>query len=242
MIPAHRRFIRAGEAFLASGEREVHLLHKLVAPGTTAIDVGAHVGDYTYALCRHVGTVGRVISIEPLPNLARTLERAVRRLSLPVTVINCALSSKQGTAELFVPIVNGRRRIGFATLESRQTQGKSFTVPVQRLDDICQNIPKVSFIKIDVEGHELAVLQGAAETLRRHRPNLLIEIEQRHSNLPIQQTFDWITSAGYRGEFLDTNGNPAPLSIFDVQKHQTSRLSELPGPAYVSNFIFYPVT
>src|SRR4051812_29929480 len=88
MIPPHIRFVRAGKAFLADGKREVHLLPKLVQPGTTAIDVGAHIGDYTYALCRHLGNHGRVIAIEPIPDLARRLDQAVRRLGLPVTVLN----------------------------------------------------------------------------------------------------------------------------------------------------------
>jgi FkbM family methyltransferase len=243
MIPPHIRLVREGKAFLADGEREVHLLHKLVERGTTAIDVGANVGGYTYALCHEVGTAGRVISIEPIADLARMLERATRRLSLPVTVINCALSSKEGTASLFIPIVNGRRRIGFATLENRDSRGKTYTVPLKRLDDICKDVSgKISFIKIDVEGHELSVLQGATETLRRHRPNLLIEIEQRHSPIPIGRTLAWITDAGYRGEFLDSNGSPCPLSEFDVNTHQTSQLDHVGQPGYVSNFIFRPVS
>src|SRR5688500_18809074 len=92
MIPPHMRFIRAGKAFLRFGEREVHLLPRFVAPGTTVVDVGANVGDYTYALCNLVSPDGNVIAIEPIPNLARMLSDAARHLRLPVTVINCALS------------------------------------------------------------------------------------------------------------------------------------------------------
>src|SRR5690349_13141846 len=91
LLPAHRRFIRAGEAFLRAGEREVHQLSRLVQPGSIAIDVGAHIGDYTYSLCKHVGSGGQVIAIEPVADLAAMLERATRTLSLPVTVHNCAL-------------------------------------------------------------------------------------------------------------------------------------------------------
>jgi FkbM family methyltransferase len=239
-IPAHVRFVRAGEAFLADGEREVHLLHRLVEAGTTAIDVGAHIGDYTYSLCRHVAPGGRVISIEPIPELARMLQRATRHLQLPVTVVNCALSAKEGEAELFIPIEAGRRKTGFATLEPRGNGGKSYRVPLRRLDEVCKDVTgRISFIKIDVEGHELSVLQGGTETLRRHRPNLLIEIEQRHSSIPIGQTLDWLAAAGYRGEYLSPDGTPRALAEFDVEEHQTSRLDRVGTGEYVSNFLFF---
>lgn len=241
MIPAHVRFERAGRAFLADGEREVHLLHELVEPGTTAVDVGANVGDYTYALGQAVGLAGRVISVEPIPDLARMLARATRRLGWPVTVVNAALSAEAGVARLFVPTENGRRKTGFATLEPRRERGTVHEVPLRRLDDVCADVPgRISFVKIDVEGHELGVLRGGAETLRRHRPNQLIEIEQRHSSVPIGQTFEWLSGAGYRGEFLGEDGAPQALATFDVERHQTSRLDRVGTPGYVSNFIFYP--
>ena len=241
-LPAHRRFVRAGEAFWARGEREVRKLPDLVEPGSVAVDVGAHIGDYTYSLCRAVGPHGKVIAVEPLPDLARMLSRAVRRLSLPVEVINCALSSEAGEAELRVPMEHGHRMAGYATLERRPVaNARTFRVQVRRLDDLCRDVSgrRISFIKIDVEGHELQVLGGAGETLRRHRPNLLIEIEQRHSSVPIQQTFQHVLSAGYRGEFLGAAGESVPLSEFDPQKHQ--QLEQQPGRLYVSNFIFRPV-
>ena len=239
VVPAHRRFSRAGESFLAAGEREVHELHRLVNNGTTAVDVGANVGDYTYALCRHVGPTGGVIAVEPIPDLARMLSRATKRLGLPVKVFNCALSSRDGNAQLFIPVRNGKRLAGFATLERRMVAGFSRRVILRRLDDLCRDVRgRISFLKIDVEGHELEVLRGGVETLRLHRPNLLVEIEQRHSPVPIFHTFDFLASFGYAGEFLDESGARKALSCFDIVEHQTRRLGAVGTPAYVSNFIF----
>jgi FkbM family methyltransferase len=207
-----------------------------------AVDVGAHIGDYTYSLCRAVGPHGKVIAVEPLPDLARMLSRAVRRLALPVDVVHCALSSEEGEAELTVPMEHGERMAGFATLERRGPvkSARTFRVRLRRLDDLCRDvIGRISFMKIDVEGHELQVLGGAGETVRRHRPNLLIEIEQRHSPVPIRQTLDHVINAGYRGEFLGQNGESIPLSEFDPREHQQPE--RRPGRLYVSNFIFRPV-
>ncbi len=237
-IPAHRRFVRAGESFLIGGEREVHELGSLAMPGTVVVDVGAHIGDYTYSLCRAIGPNGRVIAIEPQPDLARMLTKAVTKLQLPVTVVNCALSSKPGKATLRMPTENGAAKQGFATLVPRIEGGKSFDVQLRTLDDICQPAAKISFIKIDVEGHELEVLRGGEETLRTHRPNLLIEVEQRHSTTPIAGTFDFVTSLGYAGEFIEADGSHQPLSTFSVETHQTGRLGM---KNYISNFIFRPV-
>ena len=239
MLPAQLRLVRSGESFLAGGEPEVRELHRLVEYGSSVVDVGAHIGDYTYALCRHVGSAGRVIAVEPIPDLARMLSRATRRMGMPVTVFNCALSSRQGEAELQIPMQNGRRLAGLASLEHHTPSGVSRHVSVCLLDELCTDVRgRISFIKIDVEGHELEVLRGGINTLRRHRPNLLIEIEQRHSPVPICDTFEFLLSLGYVGEFLDCTGTRQPLSCFDVREHQTRRLGEIGTPAYVNNFIF----
>jgi FkbM family methyltransferase len=243
VVPPHYRFVRSGEFFLQNGEREVHLLSTLVEPDTVALDVGAHIGEYSYAICKQLGKSGRVIAIEPIADLANFIERAARRLRLPITVVNCALSSRAGAADILIPVKTdtGQRKLGFATLENRNETGETFRIGLRRLDDICADVPeRISFIKIDVEGHELEVLRGAVETLARHRPNLLIEIEQRHSTVPIDQTFSFITAQGYNGEFLDPAGQLVALSKFDPAVHQVPREDWIATPKYVSNFIFRP--
>jgi len=236
IVPAHWRFVRSGRAAIASGEREIHELPRLVAPGTVAVDVGAHIGDYCYSLCRIVGPSGRVIAIEPLPELARVLEFAARRLRLPMSVLPLALSDMDSTRELSMP--SGHRESGLTTLEPRAAWDHQ-TVKTARLDTICSGqAQRISFIKIDVEGHELAVLRGGEQTLRSHRPNLVVEIEQRHSPVNIRETFDFLLRLGYRGEFLDSNRVRHPLSDFTPEAYQVWRPNTSPGPGYVSNFIF----
>lgn len=239
VAPTHWRFERAARLFAEEGEREVKVLAQLVEPGTVALDVGANMGGYTYALCQHVGDGGRVIAVEPVPHLAHLIERATHRLKLPVTVLNCALSSEEGTAELHVPVEDGAEKPAFASLESSKEtmSGHTIRVPLRRLDDVCRDVSgRISFIKIDVEGHELAVLRGGIDTLRRTKPNLLIEIEQRHSRVPIANTFAFTASLGYRGEFLDADGQFHPLGQFDPAVHQ--RPERAGKDDYVANFVF----
>ena len=113
-------------------------------------------------------------------------------------------------------------------------------MPVRRLDDLLDGERRsVSFIKIDVEGHEVAVLEGARHTIATHKPNLLIEIEGRFLDGPVQDVIDRVLALGYRGEFLDAFGQRRPVSRFDEAVHQDRAIDPL-DPRYICNFLFTP--
>jgi FkbM family methyltransferase len=242
------RRMPAGMALVANawlhrriGEPEIRELPRLVAKGSIAVDVGAHFGTYSYPLSRLVGNRGQVMSIEPVAEDAARLELAAHQLRLPIRVYPCALSSCSGTAELLVPDLYGRQKTALSSLESHESAGEKRTVQTRRLDDLLESSDKpVSFIKIDVEGHELAVLQGAVETIRRHKPNLLIEIDHRFHPDSGPTTFQKVTSLGYHGEFLNATGQRRPISEFDPDVHQHPSHDVL-SPEYIGNFIFTPV-
>ena len=228
------------------GEPELQELPRLVCKGTVAVDVGAHFGTYSVAMARLVGREGRVISIEPIVEDAHLLQRGARGLRLPITVVNCALSSSEGEAELRVPLLGGSQKTALSTLEDSAQDGdpgqlQSRMVRTRRLDDVLATVElPVSFIKIDVEGHELAVLAGAERTLREHRPNLLIEINSDLAERPIAEVFEQICSLGYRGEFLEDGRHRRPLSAFDVDRHQVDASGNVLSKSYINNFIFLP--
>lgn len=228
------------------GEPELHELNRLVRPDTIVVDIGAHFGTYSVALARLAGKRGRVISIEPVEEDARLLERGARSLGLPITVLHCALSSSAGQAELHIPLLGGSQKTALSSLErSTQAPGSSCietrTVGTRTLDDVLldADLP-VSFLKIDVEGHELDVLAGAGRTLETHRPNVLIEINSNLGERPVEAVFARILAYGYRGEFLEEGRRRRPLSDFDVTKHQLAAAGNVLSTAYVNNFIFVP--
>jgi hypothetical protein len=113
-------------------------------------------------------------------------------------------------------------------------------VPVTTLDALfaAQN-RALHFLKIDVEGHELAVLQGAEQTLKLHRPALLLECEARHrSDSDVRPVFDLLGSFGYQGSFFG-NGQRRPLTEFNPQQHQHIPQGGKSVPRkYVNNFAF----
>ena len=180
---------------------------------------------------------------------AKFIEISTRRLGLRVQVFNCALSSESGTTALFVPRLGGELETAYASLYERSPNSldraivcERREIAVQTLDRVCSDVrERISFIKIDVEGHELPVLRGGIETLTRHRPRLLIEIEQRHSPTPILDTFGYLKNLGFRGMFIDSFGNTRDIAEFDVNADQLAHINEIESGSYINNFIFLPV-
>lgn len=158
-------------------EVEMDHLRVMVDPLRAAVDVGANVGKYSFRLS---GLSPEVYSFEPHPSLARKLRHALPK---NVVVQAVAVSDAPGVAQLKFPIINGERSLALASIENGSFSNsvmrvETVVVPTARLDDLVAK--PVGFIKIDVEGHELAVLRGAIGILNKWRPTVLVEAEERH--------------------------------------------------------------
>lgn len=213
---------------------EIAFLLAHTKPGTTALDIGAHKGGYTYWLAKSVGPQGRAIAFEPQPELAGRLRRSF--CPKRVTVENMGISSQCGQLALNVP-GNGPSPGASFEKPAANGAGRSFTVPVATLDSyLRQSAPPVSFIKCDVEGHELHVFQGAEQTLRRDRPVLMFECEQRHHvRDSIDGVFSYLRAIDYTGFFF-LRGQLRPLAEFVPAQHQNPASPEW----YSNNFAFLP--
>lgn len=170
-------------------EPELRGLRWLVKPGDTVVDIGAAHGMYAVTLARLVGATGTVDAFEPHPRQQRTLRGWRRLLSAPqITVHAGAAGRERGVLSMRLPIVLGLPIYGQAHL----TEGvaaprpgervRHWSTPVTAIDDWVAEacIPRLRFIKADVEGFEPQVLEGAARTISRDLPSLLLEIEDRH--------------------------------------------------------------
>ena len=223
-------------------EPEFALLDQLVDSRRPAIDVGANVGAYSYRLSQ---LCPETVAIEPHPDLASELRRM---LPAKVKVVQAAASDRAGEVLLRIPDA-GFISTGLATVERANTLGgateRSVTVPCIRLDDL--DVADVGFIKIDVEGHELAVLNGALSLIARCRPNLLVEAEDRHRPGAATSVVALMRSLDYEGFMLGRRRNVAPIAAFDPSLHQALTPPDLAAldhgqapPSYVTNFIFIP--
>jgi hypothetical protein len=117
---------------------------------------------------------------------------------------------------------------------------RSVTVRMRRLDSY--KFTSVRFIKIDVEGHEAAVLRGATETIESERPHVMVEIEERHNPGSIEAVSRWFADRDYGGFFLLDN-SVVSISRFRAGEHQNrTNLSanNMRIGTYINNFIFLP--
>lgn len=160
-------------------------------PMGTAIDVGTWYGPWTYWLSRQVRSVE---SFEPNPKVAAVLRAGVAK---NVTVHECAASDVDGTADLVLQDLRVGSE-GTATIVPGVSGAGSHEVRTRRIDDF--GFTDVRFIKIDVEGHERAVLAGAQATIERDHPVLFVELEERMTD--IDATIEMLTAIGYDARFL----------------------------------------
>jgi FkbM family methyltransferase len=219
---------------LRRGERELGLLPYVLDRRRNSVDVGANKGVYTYWLQRYSR---HVYAYEPNPKMFRVLAAGAHG---NVTASPLALSNANGRARLRVPrTAKGYSNQG-ASLD-HQKVGPSYgevEVATRRLDDESlddEGLDDVGFIKIDVEGHEFAVLEGARETIARDRPTLLIEIEEVHNRMPIEESLARVAKLGYDG-FALIGGALKSLAFFDPE---ANRRSAARREEYVFNFLFF---
>ena len=230
--------------FRRYGDVEMHLVEYFCRRDQDAIDVGANFGGYVHFMRHHAR---RVIAFEPMPEFVELLRRKFPR---DVIIEPIALSDRAGTAELYIPMIDGVMTSGCSTLSvaalTDHTAHRELKVRMDRLDNVYGGT--AGFIKIDVEGHEQAVLDGAIETIERCRPRLLVEIEQHRSPGGMERAKAYFSRLGYRGHYVH-RGRLELLENFSLADLQnpankpdlTATLRErAPVDDYINNFIFLP--
>jgi FkbM family methyltransferase len=221
---------------LFQNEIELRLLPWLCDRTRTTIDVGAYHGMYALGACIHSKDV---IAVEPQHTEAEFLRRSMPR---NVRVVEAALSNVSGAGLLKQPSVEGAGDSRLDPLTSLTEGWLEVSVKLLRLDDLARE--RVGFVKIDVEGHELEVLEGALETIESDRPTFLIEAEERHRPGTVARVVDFLRRLGYSGFFIDC-GKIHPVQEFDAAKHQDPKQASLivgdrrgAYANYINNFIF----
>jgi FkbM family methyltransferase len=194
------------------GEAEIRLLSRLCERTRIALDIGANVGVYTYFMRRYAR---HVYAYEPNPGLADRLAR----LFPDVTVRCAAVSDSFGELTLRIPVREGRlmHELGsVAQSFDRDSEVVEHRIPSVTIDsDDCRD---VGFVKIDVEQHEIAVLQGMAGTLVRDRPCIMTEVCVLLYKKDLRDMFKFITDNDYNG-FFRFRDSYIPLEQFVPEKH-----------------------
>jgi len=216
----------------AKVEPELPLLPALCRKDALALDIGANEGFFAHHL---LPLAGSVVAFEPLPQmLARLRENYAGKMEIHGVI----LSDHEGQGELRYP-AGGYMTATIA--ESNLSAAESGRVietvvaPMKTLDSF--NLTNVGFVKIDVEGHEQAVLEGGLNMLKREMPNLMIEIEERHAPGSFDRVSTLLGSIGYSGFYLDRK-QLQPIAQFDPRRDQVRQNGKV--GKYINNFLFLP--
>lgn len=189
------------------GSIEKRVFLSLVRRGSVVLDIGANRGDFTELFADLAGTRGAVHAFEPVPPTFAMLKTRVGSRS-NVHLHNIALGEIAGTATLHVPgEIDGQASLRThehgAWAESAERQHHECRMLA--LDEVARELPRLDFIKCDVEGAELLVLRGARETLERFSPVIFLEVFDEWTRAFDYTPADLVTfirAAGYTTIFL----------------------------------------
>ena len=230
------RYYGRWKAADGSEEPELRLLSALRTNGCF-IDIGANVGNWSKEAAR---IFRRVYAFEPDDKLA-----ALLRKSMPSNVLihAVALSDRIGTGQLAVPVFDGEELTTRASLEMGANPGFAEVVREVNLTTLDSfGLKDIAAIKIDVEGHEGSVLDGASQTIAIERPVVIVEIEERHHPGRSHSVFDRLKRHGYTCCFVRNQ----ELNLFEIEMMDDLQPIGLIPPigkkpdGYVNNFIFFP--
>ena len=193
-------------------EEELMILEKIVNKNQESVDVGVYRGVYSYKLSQ---ISKHVHSFEPNPLILPYLEKNLKKIIKNMTLYGFAASDKEIIVDLKIPrrfkTINNKNyeemfKLGCATIhEKNEVSNNNFEIykiKSIKIDNLLRN-KDIGFIKIDVEGHEKNVLLGSRDLIKKKKPNMLIEIEERHSKEKVENTINFINQLGYKSYFLN---------------------------------------
>jgi FkbM family methyltransferase len=214
-------------------EKELEIINKFSDKNKSAVDVGVYRGIYSYKLSKEFE---HVYAYEPNPLIFPYLEKNLKKIISNLTIKNYALSNETGVADLKIPIrsksffknnIEELYKLGCATIHNKNNFENYETINVKKikLDQDLNNI-NLGFIKIDVEGHEKEVIEGAKNLIKTFKPILLVEIEKKHNKKPVIETVKFIQEFGY--------------SSFYCKNSELHSLDSLKNLDQENNFYFLP--
>ena len=221
------------------------IIEKFSRPGNTVMDIGANIGEWTLRMANTVGVEGRVYSFEPIPLINKSLNKTLRINNLSqVTLCQLALGDQSGDLEFTIPIdsndraIHGESRLGTEegnwNIYTEVKSTKNIKVKTSTLDQFSseRSIDRLDFVKIDVEGKELGILEGGQETFSRFTPALILEVGCEEEN-DRKRIAELLRSWGY-----EIVGIVVAHGIVEVSWEQHANLDNPFIKKYPSNVLF----
>jgi FkbM family methyltransferase len=206
------------QGYINEEKTSVHYWSILCRYSDVIVDIGANSGYYAI-IAKALNPKAHVIAFEPVDRIFSTLKKNVAANHFNITCIQAAISNHTGTALLYdYPEQHHYQASLNKESMSRKNDVISYEVPVMRLDDYAanNNITRIDLIKIDVEGHEAAVFEGALKILQQSTPSILFEVKEEAHAARIQEM---INGLGYSFYNIDEANGLIPVSAIERSHH-----------------------
>jgi len=215
----HGFFILFDLGFLKSDERfKFHYaIKKLIKEGDVILDIGANLGYFSKLFAR-INSKGTLYSIEPIPMFFNRLKIILSSFS-HVKLIHSAFGASPGNLHMVMPVQRGVLRTGLPHViseEEAKMNPNHLTVPVESACDFLANLPRLDYIKCDIEGYEWTVFSTIGMELERLRPLVQIEISARYTSefCEFFKGLNYVQCGLYNGKLIEENGAQRVTSDF----------------------------
>ena len=223
-------------------ETELLLVKELLNPNSVFFDIGANIGQYLY-MAEMATSVDNIYGFEPNKDLSRRLKVLFPKLHIE----NIALSNSNGNASFKIPLkkkieIHTRGTLNTSFIDDNEDDSKVISVKTKTLDSFFEEkkINRIDLIKVDVEGYERYIIEGAKRTLNTYSPKIIVEIEQRHHQAPLDDIIKEIEALNYKCYYLDVETKEiVSFENFSLEKHQNMDNHAI-NRNYVNNFLFFP--
>src|SRR5664279_3269989 len=161
--------------------QDVYFLKNLIRPGDFCIDIGAHLGYFTFELSRLAGFQGHVYAIEPMSKFFNTIKNIAAKKKLKnITLLQNAMGAQTEWVEMGIPQLNNVKKFAYARVKSTHSYldyVESEKVKSLSGDEFFLSLPRLDFIKCDVEGLEISVFETFLGSIGKFKPIILCELE-----------------------------------------------------------------
>lgn len=172
-------------------QSQLRLVKSLIPVGGTFVNIGANVGLYACVIANHVGQSGFVLAFEPMPENIVLLRRNIKLNGFPnVEVEPVALSNRIGMVDLYVPSTHPGGPSAATRIQNPGGWRVTGKVRSTTLDQSFDGY-RLDLIKIDVQGHEVEVLEGARKVVEHFRPLIVCEVQEQNLGAVIECAKAW---------------------------------------------------
>lgn len=191
---------------------EMRFLNRYLKPEMTFVDVGANQGEFALFAAKRLPN-GQVLAFEPMLLFFQRLNHNVQLNKMRnIRTFKLGLSDRNGEVPIYLNADNQTHHEGLASLFPIDEKNKATEViALTTLDDVAvhESVVRIDFIKIDVEGSEWAALKGSEQVLKKHRPALMVELNDETAAMASYEVSDmmtWLSALGYEPFQIVKNG------------------------------------